>query len=189
MPLTTPDNIYYTDAASVESRAAESAAQATSVQDALDNLRIEMGETVGGRVMRSPVGIVLTNGQWRIFDDPTWWYEDYPVNANIGYFNGTWVAPVTGLYHIYAGLKLDTTTNMILAVKRNNTSVDGTGVIVSSSVVGVSSWTSASVSTMYRLVQGDVLRVAVFQFGQLTANVAQEPNSGFFGLELIRELT
>lgn len=136
---------------------------------------------VGGSVKRSAGTATFSATTWTPLNNTTYWVTDQAVTGGMAAFNGTWVAPLAGLYDVRLGIQLDTTVTAILALKKNDSGASSTGNIGASSGTGLASFTALSVSKLIRLNAGDYVTGALYCSATATWNTAA-PDASFFSI-------
>jgi hypothetical protein len=121
----------------------------------------ELETYVGGQVLRSSSAQTFAPSAWYLLTDATKWVES-SRGGSVSAFNGTWVAPVSGIYTVEAQVQLIGSVTIILTVKKNSTSLDLSGGVISQTTKGISGVTAVSASGEVKLLLGDTLRVAIY---------------------------
>lgn len=143
------------------------------------------GSRVGGRVVRANTVVTIPATTWTPLATSADWTAtgSKPANGGFAAFNGTWVVPFNGYYRLEVQAAFDTTANIFLAVKKNNTSSTSAGAVLLGTAAGTSFLTAANISGTVKLATGDVLRAYVF--GSVSLSWNQTTDFSFFGIEYI----
>lgn len=119
-------------------------------------------EVVSGGVVRSSAATTLGAAGWIVLNGASFWQSDLAPSGGLQPFDGAWTAPLDGVYEVEAQVRLSTTANVILSIKKNSTSANNTGEIAGCSTTGVSSVTEVQASVRKKLTAGDKLTIALY---------------------------
>lgn len=141
----------------------------------------------GGSVKRSNGTATFSATTWTPLTNTAYWAADQAVTGGLAAFNGTWVAPLAGLYDVRLGIQLDSTVTAILALKKNDNTGSSTGNIGAASGTGLASFTALSVSKLIRLNVGDYVAGALYPSAAAVWNTTA-PDASFFSIRYVEPL-
>jgi hypothetical protein len=141
---------------------------------------------IGASVKRSGTAATFSAGAWTQLTNAAYWVTDQPA-AGMTAFNGTFVAPVAGLYDVRAGIQLDTAVSAILALKKNDGGGSALGTIAQGGATGFANDTSIQTSKLVRLNAGDYVAAAIYCSAAATWNT-NYPDSSYFAIRYVEPL-
>jgi hypothetical protein len=132
-------------------------------------------------VKRSGTAATFSSAVWTQLTNTAYWTTDQTASG-MNAFNGTFVAPIAGVYDVRIGIQFDTTVNAILCLKKNDTSASSTGNIASLVLAGFANYTAGTIAKKVRLNAGDYVAAAVYVSAAAVWNTAA-PDASFFSIE------
>jgi hypothetical protein len=142
---------------------------------------------IGGSVKRSSTPVTLTGPGWSGLSTPADWVTDQAVGGGLAAFNGTFHAPIAGVYDVRLGMQFDSAVNAILVLKKNDTTASSTGNIASIVLAGFANYTAGVVAKRIRMNAGDYVAGAIYLSANAVWNTAA-PDASFFSVDWVEAL-
>jgi hypothetical protein len=146
---------------------AGSAASQAEVNTGTDNTKFVTAKTLSERpyfIANLNSGKFTGGYGWKVFGTVADWtveQKGFGASSAVWWASGVKI-PVAGVYLLTGTVLVAASGLLIVGLKKNNTSADGTAMLVSGQAGGFAGWTSASFATEVRLAAGDLLSYATF---------------------------